>query len=103
MMYIILTELNGRPEGEYGDFERAIKALGDWSNRVKGQWLVQSWFTASQIRDLLKPHIVQGQDRVFVARMYGGNWAGTNMGQGFPEWLSRRNFDAPPPRPLGSR
>ncbi len=94
MMYIILLELNGKGAEEYGDLERAIKALGNWSNRVRGSWIVESRFSAAQIRDLLKPHIVSGKDRVFVSR-FTRNWAGSGMGEGFPEWMNRRQFDAP--------
>lgn len=94
MMYLILLELNGRPADQYPDLERAIKALGNWSNRIRGTWIVESRFTAAQIRDLLKPHIVNGTDRLFVGRL-GANWAGTGMGTGFQEWMNRRSF-APP-------
>ena len=95
MMYLVVTEFSGRPAEQYGDFERALKALGNWSSRVKGQWLVESnRFSASQIRDLLKPHIVADKDRLFVARITR-NWAGTGMGTGFQEWMNRREFDAP--------
>jgi hypothetical protein len=92
MMFLVITELNGRPADQYPDLERAIKALGNWSNRLRGAWLVESRFNAAQIRDLLKPHIVAGRDRVYVARITR-NWAGTNMGDGFQEWMARRNFD----------
>ena len=93
MMYIILLELNARPADQYPDLDRAIKALGNWSNRVRGSWIVESRFSSQQIRDLLKPHVVAGQDRLFVARM-GSNWAGTGMGPGFQEWMNRRTFVA---------
>jgi hypothetical protein len=94
MMFLILLELNDRPASDYPDLERAIKAVGNWSNRVRGQWIVESRFSASQIRDLLKPHLVPGKDRLLVTRITR-NWAGTNMGDGFQEWMNRRNFDAP--------
>lgn len=94
MMYLIVLELNGRAPGDYPELERAIKALGNWSNRLKSAWIVESRFSAAQIRDLLKPHIVAGQDRIFVAR-FTQNWAGTNMGAGFPEWMNRRTFERP--------
>lgn len=93
MMFVILLELNARPADQYPDLERSIKALGNWSNRVRGSWLVESRFSAQQIRDLLKPHLVAGTDRLFVARL-GSNWAGTGMGTGFPEWMNRRSFTA---------
>jgi hypothetical protein len=79
-VYLVLLELNGRPAGEYGDLERAIKALGNWSNRMRGMWMVETRFTAAQVRDLL-----------FVQRMTT-NWAGTNMGDGFSDWMARRKF-----------
>jgi hypothetical protein len=90
-VYLVLLELNGRPAGEYGDLERSIKALGNWSNRMRGMWMVETRFTAAQVRDLLKPHIVAGRDRLFVQRMTT-NWAGTNMGDGFSDWMARRKF-----------
>jgi hypothetical protein len=93
MMYLVVLELNARPADQYPDLERAIKALGNWSNRLRGSWMVQSRFSASQVRDLIKPHLGAG-DKVFVSRMSSG-WAGYNMGQGFPEWLNRQSFDAP--------
>lgn len=91
-MFLIVLELNGRDE--YPDLERAIKALGNWSNRVKGAWMVETRFNASQIRDLLKPHVVAGKDKLFIARL-SKNWAGTGMGDGFQDWMDRRNFDTP--------
>lgn len=94
MMFLILLELNARDPAEYPDLERAIKALGNYSNRLKGSWLVETRFNAAQIRDLIKPHIVSGADRVFVARVTR-NWSGSNLGTGFQEWMTRRNFDAP--------
>jgi hypothetical protein len=93
MMFVVSLELNARPADQYADLERAIKALGNWSNRMRGTWFVECRFNAAQIRDLLKPHLGAG-DRLFVARMTQ-NWAGTGMGEGFPEWLKRRNFDVP--------
>ena len=93
MMYLIVLELNARPADQYPDLERAIKFLGNYSNRLRGAWLVQSRLNASQLRDLLKPHLGDG-DKVFVSRMTT-NWAGYNMGQGFPEWLKRQSFELP--------
>jgi len=94
MMYLVVLELNGRPRGEYPALERAIKASGDWSNRSRDAWLVQSELSASKIRDELKPHIVAGKDKLFVARI-GKNWSGAHMGDGFQEWMNRRDFDPP--------
>jgi hypothetical protein len=96
MMYMIALELNARPADQYPDLDAALKALGNWSNRIRGTWLVESRMSASQIRDLIKPALVTGKDRVFVARI-SRNWAGMGMGEGFPEWLNRRTFDASAP------
>lgn len=94
MMFMIALDLNARPADQYPDLERAIKALGDWSHRLNSVWFVQSRFSASQIRDLLKPHLDPQKDRLFVSRMTG-SWAGTGMGPGFQEWMNRRQFNAP--------
>jgi hypothetical protein len=92
MMYLVMVELNARPADQYPDFEKAVKALGNWSNRIRGAWFIESPFSASQIRDLLKPTLVAGQDKLFVTQM-SQNWAGSSMGAGFPEWLKRRKFE----------
>lgn len=91
MMYMIVLELNARPADQYPDLDKAIKALGNWSNRMKNMWMVETRFTAAQVRDLLKPTLVAGTDRLFVTRMTT-NWAGTGMGDGFQDWMNRRNF-----------
>ena len=88
-MYFIALQLRGQPD-QYVALENAIKALGAWSNRLPGCWLVQSRLSARRIRDLLKPHL-QATDRIFVGQ-FSRNWAGSGMGTGFPEWLNRRAF-----------
>jgi hypothetical protein len=93
-MYLVMVELNARSADQYGDLEKALKALGNWSNRMRGVWMIETRFTAQQVRDLLKPCIVPGQDRLLVARMTT-SWAATGMGEGFQEWMNRRQFTPP--------
>lgn len=75
---------------EYPDLERAMKALGSWSNRFETNWFVESKLSARALRDLLKPHLKDG-DRLFVGQ-FNQNWAANNMGDGFAEWMKRRDF-----------
>ncbi len=99
MMYFIATSINGDDE-EYEDLVTAIKALGPWSNRLQKVWLVETPFSSRRIRDLLKPHLKFDKgDRLFVGQ-FTNNWAGTGMGDAFPDWLKRRAFDSPP-SPVG--
>ena len=75
-------------------FEAAVKMLGNWSNTLAQShvWLAASRFNATQIRDQLKTFINADKgDRLFIARITQ-NWAGTNMGSNFPEWLKRQEF-----------
>lgn len=89
MMYFISLRLQG-PMSEYPDLERAMKALGPWSNRFDHNWFVESKLSARTLRDLLKPHLKAG-DRLFVGQ-FTQNWSATNMGEGFPDWMQRREF-----------
>ncbi len=91
-MYFISFRLQA-PWEEYEDLDRAVKAIGPWSNRMEPTWLVESRLGSVTIRDLLKPHVRPG-DRVFVGQ-FSQNWAGSNMGEGFPDWLKRRHFANP--------
>jgi len=68
----------------------AIKTMGNWSNRLPGCWLLETETSARRIRDHLRQFLGE-RDRLFVARI-SRNWAGRNMGQGFPEWVGRREF-----------
>lgn len=93
MMYFVTLVLQGQ-DADYANLFNVIQALGPWSNRMGNRcWMVESRYSAKAIRDLLKPQIKQG-DRVFVAQ-FVQNWAGTNMGDGFKEWMDRRTFDVP--------
>jgi hypothetical protein len=94
MMYFVALRLQ-EPFDNYPDLRRALEALGPWSNRLGDTWLVESAFGATRIRDLLKPHIKAG-DRLFVGQ-FSQNWAGTGMGNDFPDWLKRRKFDREAP------
>lgn len=92
MMFMITFHLRSQDPQDRTRFEAAVKKLGNWSNRVPGVFLVESKSSASQIRDFLKQHMGQ-QDTLFVARI-STHWAGRNMGDGFPDWMKRRDFGA---------
>jgi hypothetical protein len=89
-MYFIALTLQGKTS-EYEPLYNALKALGPWSNRLPSTWLVESRLSARRIRDLLKPHL-KSADRLFVGQ-FSRNWAGTGMGAGFPDWMTRRSFE----------
>ena len=75
-------------------FNAAVKLIGNWSNTLSQQhvWFVASRLNANQLRDQLKAFINADKgDRLFVARI-AQNWAGTNMGANFPDWLKRQEF-----------
>lgn len=92
MMYFVALKLSKPADSpEYEGLQLAIKALGPWSDRLGDTWLVESRLGAGQIRTLLKAHMLDG-DRLFVGQ-FTQNWAGYNMGRGFPEWAQRRTFE----------
>ncbi len=94
MMYFVSFKLQSE-FSSYPDLQRALEALGPWSNRLGDTWLVESAFAANRVRDLLKPHLRAG-DRLFVGQ-FTQNWAGTGMGTDFPDWLKRRKFERDAP------
>lgn len=89
-MYFVALHLQG-PAEQYESLFNAIKALGNWSNRIPDCWFLESRASARRIRDTLKPHLKPG-DRLFVGQ-FNQNWAGTGMGEGFPDWMKRRSFE----------
>ncbi len=75
---------------ENAAFQEALKALGNWSNRIEGAWVLETPLNPRQVRDNLSAHL-KPADRLFIARL-SGTWSGRNMGTGFPEWMERRDF-----------
>ena len=79
----------------YNRLDAGVKALGNCSSRIPTTSLLEApRLNATNIRDRLKQFLDdENGDQLFVARI-SKNWAGRNMGNGFPEWLKRREFGA---------
>lgn len=91
MMFLVVLDVRSKDVLVKERVDAAVRTLGNWSNRLEGAWLLESQsLGAGAIRDQLKEHLNE-QDRLFVARI-SRNWAGRNMGQGFPQWMKRRDF-----------
>jgi len=90
MMFIITYDVQDNDPIIVERTAAAIKTMGNWSNRLPGCWLLETETSARRIRDHLRQFLGE-RDRLFVARI-SRNWAGRNMGQGFPEWVGRREF-----------
>lgn len=90
MMFMLSYQLRTEDPAAKEKVENAIKKLGNWSRRMPSVWLLESKANAPQIRDYLKGSLGPN-DVLFVARI-SKNWAGRNMGEGFPEWIGRRDF-----------
>lgn len=90
MMYLIVFHVDNGDPVVTERLAAAIKTMGNWSNRIPGTWMLETNTSARRIRDHLKQFMAE-RDRLFIARI-SRNWAGRNMGQGFPEWMERREF-----------
>ena len=93
MMFLISFGA-GKPEDTetVKKLDAGIKTMGNWSSRIPNTWMLEARLNAAQIRDRLTQFISdEAGDRIFVARI-SQNWAGRNMGPGFPDWLKRREF-----------
>jgi hypothetical protein len=93
MMFMIAIEFRSDDIIVKERTDAALKSLGNWSNRIPGVYLLETnRMGARGIRDHLKQFLAADKgDQVFVARI-SRNWAGTNMGEGFPDWMKRRDF-----------
>ena len=91
MMFLIVLDLRSNDPLVRKRIEAAVKTLGNWSNRLTNTWLLETKTeSARSLRDKLGQFTTE-TDRLFIARV-SKNWAGRNMGAGFPEWLQRREF-----------
>ena len=80
--YIISYDLY-RPSHNYSDLTKAIKRLGeDWDHPLASLWIVETSFSAEQIRSQLIDHLVAG-DKLYV-RAVGEDFAGMDIAPGTP-------------------
>ena len=103
MMYQITFVFRGLPEDPREEALAAMKSLGAWSDRLQPTFLLECDLSSAKVRDSIKPHL-KPRDRVFVGEL-SRNWAATGMGEGFGEWMKRRNtirFAGVSPRPQPS-
>ena len=91
MMFLIVLDPRSKDPVVHTKIDASVRTMGNWSNRLDNAWLLEAdKLGARKIRDTLKDFLEE-PDRLFVARI-SRNWAGRGMGQGFPEWMSRRDF-----------
>ena len=91
MVFLVVADLRSKDVIVRERLDAEIRKMGNWSSRFPTVWLVESNnLGARKIRDRLTPHL-KDADRLFVARI-SRNWAGRNMGEGFAEWMQRREF-----------
>ncbi len=91
MMFLVVLDVRSKDVLVAEKVDAKVRTLGNWSNRLNGSWLLESdALGAGGIRDAIRGEL-NDTDRLFVARI-SRNWAGRNMGKGFPEWMKRREF-----------
>jgi hypothetical protein len=71
--YLITYDLM-RPGQNYSTLIEAIKEIGAWYHCLASTWLVNTTLSAEEIRDLLKPPIIDTTDKLLVVRLHG-EWA----------------------------
>lgn len=91
MVFLVILDIRNTDPLVKERAETVLKLMGNWSNRLNGAWILETKTeNARTIRDKLSSSLTN-EDRLFVARI-SKHWAGRNMGQGFPEWLTKREF-----------
>lgn len=84
--YLIGYDLN-KPGKDYTRLIQAIKdAFPTRWHELDSTWVVKTNLTAVQIRDRLKPPLIDNTDELLVVRL-GGEWATSGVGQVGLTWL----------------
>ena len=64
MIYLISYDLN-KPGQNYADLYEAIKSAGVWWHYLDSTWLLDTWLTAAQVSDKLRP-CIDDNDNILV-------------------------------------
>ncbi len=74
MVYIVNYRLH-KPQKDYDELYKAIESIsGTYWHNTTSSWLVESELSASQVYDLLKPHIDSNDELVVFC--LSGNYRG---------------------------
>ncbi len=74
MVYLVTYDLN-KPGQNYDKLYEAIKELGAWWHYLRSVWLVDTNWSSNDIRNKLRPYIVDDTDYllvIHVQRDYSG-------------------------------
>ena len=82
--YLVGYDLN-KPGQDYPDLFKAIKAIGVWWHDLDSTWIIKTDLNAEDIRDKLKPPVIDPNDHLLVVRLQG-NWASWHT-QEANKWL----------------
>lgn len=76
------------PGQDYSELHETLKSLGAYSKRFESFWLIDSSFSAPEIRDKIKL-VVDANDKVLVIEVKK-HWAGINTADGMINWLKSK-------------
>lgn len=78
-----------KPGQNYNELYDAIKNIsGFWSHPVESVWIVDTYKSASDVRDLLKSHI-DSNDKLFVTELAAASWASWGLNPKVANWLKQ--------------
>ena len=84
---LIGYDLN-RPGQNYPDLIERIKSLGAWWHYLDSTWLVDTSYSPTDVRDVLKGLIDQG-DELLVIDVSGRTWSSYGLNDDATAWLKQ--------------
>jgi len=84
---LFLVGYDLRSGQNYESLIQALKKAGStWWHNLDSTWLIKVEATSAQVRDYLLPHIYEN-DRLLVAEIVPGSWAGYGFSVSAVNWL----------------
>ncbi|MGI8838297.1 MAG: SinR family protein [Pyrinomonadaceae bacterium] len=92
--YLVGYDLNA-PGKNYDPLLKALREdfEGYYWHHLDSTWIIKTDLSATEIRDKLKPPLIDGNDELLVVRLQG-NWATWGISEKGSQWLhSNMSYD----------
>lgn len=75
------------PQKDYGKLWDHLKSYPNWARPLESVWLIKTASSAEAVRDVVRDHYIDSNDKLFVVDVTGQAAAWRNLGAELDQWI----------------